>query len=300
MRFERLDLNLLVALAVLIEERSVSAAARRLHLSQPAVSGALNRLRDFFGDELLVQSGRQMVLTPKAEELAGPVNDALMLIRTRITTPARFDPERVERTFRVIASDYVFLVFLAEMVAGLAKTAPGLSFEILSPEERTMDLLDRGEADLLITIDTRVRPDFPRLELFKDEQAVICWSGSRHAAGIDREAFGAAGHAVSYFGPARAPAFSELYFEQHAIDRRIEVYVPTFTMLPDAVIGTERLATIQRRYAVRCARVMPISVLPVPYPVPMLTEVAQWHSMRSQDAGVQWLVKTIEQAAGAL
>jgi LysR family nod box-dependent transcriptional activator len=83
MRFERLDLNLLVALDALIEDRNVSMAARRLYLSQPALTGALNRLRDFFGDDLLIPSGRQMMLTPKAEELRGPVREALMLIRTK-------------------------------------------------------------------------------------------------------------------------------------------------------------------------------------------------------------------------
>ena len=79
MRFERLDLNLLVALDALIEDRNVSMAARRLYLSQPALTGALNRLRDFFGDDLLIPSGRQMMLTPKAEELRGPVSNQKVL-----------------------------------------------------------------------------------------------------------------------------------------------------------------------------------------------------------------------------
>jgi LysR family transcriptional regulator, nod-box dependent transcriptional activator len=299
-RFERLDLNLLVALAVLIEERSVSAAAKRLYLSQPAVSGALNRLREFFGDDLLVQSGRQMVLTPKAEELAGPVNEALMLIRTRITTPARFEPESAERTFRIIASDYVFTVFLAQVIADLAVEAPGITFEILLPEQRTMELLERGEADLIITIDAHVRPDFPQLPLFTDDHAVICWSESKHAGGMNRISFGSAGHAISYFGPARTAAFSEVFFEQHRIERRAEVSVPSFTMLPQAVIGTDRLATLQRRYAEHCSRVLPITVLPVPYEMPKLNEVAQWHSMRSQDAGLRWLVKIVQERASEL
>jgi LysR family transcriptional regulator, nod-box dependent transcriptional activator len=106
MRFERLDLNLLVVLDELIQEKSVSAVARRLNLSQPAISGSLNRLREYFGDDLLVPSGRTMLLTPKAEELREPVRDALMLIRTRITTPTAFDPATAERRFVLTASDY--------------------------------------------------------------------------------------------------------------------------------------------------------------------------------------------------
>lgn len=300
MRFERLDLNLLVALSVLIEERSVSAAARRLHLSQPAVSGSLNRLRDFFGDELLVQSGRQMVLTPKAKELAEPVNDALMLIRTRITTPARFEPQSAEREFRIITSDYVYTIMLGSLLAELAHKAPGLTFDILLPEARTMEFLERGEADLLITIDSHVRADFPQVPMFDDKHAVICWSESSHAAGVDVEAFSTAGHAISYFGPARVPAFSEIFFEQYRIDRRAEVHVPSFTMLPQAVIGTDRLATLQRRYAEYCTNFFPITVLPLPFDMPALHEVAQWHPMRAQDAGLQWLIKVIGERAAQM
>jgi len=300
MRFERLDLNLLVALDVLIEERSVSAAAKRLHLSQPAVSGALNRLRDFFGDELLVQAGRQMVLTAKAEELSLPVREALMLIRTRITTPVHFDPATAERRFKVIASDYVFTVMLAETFGKLERSAPGVSFELMGPEPRTIELLERGEADLLITIDTHIKSEFPNVPLFEDEHAVICWSGSEHAAGVDAYQFSAAGHAISYIGPTRFQAFAEIYFERQKVERRGEIYVPSFTMLPQAVIGTQRLATLQRRYAESCARSLPITVLPVPFDMPKLREAAQWHPTREKDAGLAWLVDVIRSDAKRL
>jgi DNA-binding transcriptional LysR family regulator len=294
MRFDRLDLNLLVALDVLIEERNVSVAAKRLHLSQPAVSGALNRLREFFGDELLVQVGRQMVLTSKAEELAPAVQEALMLIRTRITTPARFDPATAERRFRVIASDYVFTVMLSETFAKLGETSPGITFELMGPEPRTIELLERGEADLLITIDTHIKSEFPSVFLFEDTHAVICWSGSDYAAGVDAQQFSAAGHAVSYIGPARFQAFAEIFFDRHKVERRGEMYVPSFTMLPQAVIGTQRLATLQRRYAEYWARHLPIVVHPVPFDMPKLREAAQWHPMREKDAGLAWLVDIIQ------
>lgn len=300
MRFERLDLNLLVTLSALIEDQSVSMAAKRLHLSQSAVSGALSRLREFFGDELLVQSGRQMVLTAKAEELAAPVADALMLIRTRITTPARFDPATAERTFRVVTSDYVFTVLLAGAMAELAGTAPGIAFEVLFPEQRTMELLERGEVDLLITIDSHVREDFPQTHLFDDEHAVISWAGSAHSAGVSVESFRAAGHAIAYFGPARAPASSEIFFEEQGIERRADVLVPSFALLPQAVIGTERLATLQRRYAEHCARSLPITVHPAPFAMPRLREIAQWHPRRAQDNGLQWLVEAIRERAARL
>lgn len=300
MRFERLDLNLLVALDVLIEEKSVSAAAKRLHLSQPAVSGALNRLREFFEDDLLIQSGRQMVLTAKAQELKTAVRDALLLIRTRITAPGKFDPYSAERRFRIIASDYVITVLLAEVIAELATTAPGLSFDLLPPEPRTMEFMERGETDLLITIDTHVNAELPSVPLFEDEHAVICWSESPHAQGIDVESFAAAGHAIGYFGPSRYKAFSEIFFEQQGVERKIEMRVPSFTLLPLAVIGTNRLATLQRGFAEHWARSLPITVLPPPFEMPRLREIAVWHSSRQKDEGVNWLVRLVEERSSRL
>lgn len=300
MRFDRLDLNLLVALDVLIEERSVSAAAKRLHLSQPAVSGALNRLREFFADDLLVQSGRQMLLTAKADELAAPVRQALTLIRTRITTPAVFDPATAERTFSLIASDYAFNVLLADAVAEIAQLAPGIGFEIIPPEPRSIERLERGEIDLAITIETHLVPHFPRLPLYEDEHAVICWSGGSHSAGMNAAGFLSASHAVAYFGPARLVAFSESWFERQGLERRIDLRVPSFTMLPQGVIGTERVATLQRRYAEYYARFLPITVLPMPFDMPLLREMVQWHPMRERDDGLKWLIDVIRRHASAI
>lgn len=300
MRFDRLDLNLLVALDVLIEERSVSASARRLNISQPAVSGALNRLRDFFADDLLAPSGRQMVLTPKAQDLAGPVRDALLLIRTRITKPVDFDPATARREFVIVASDYLFNILLADVIAEVAGLAPGVQFEIMPPDPRALERFERGEADLLITIGTHMLPDHPWTPLFTDEHAVICWTEGRHSGSIDAEAFLSASHAVTSFGSARAGAFSEMWFERQGIVRQVDVRVPSFTLLPRAVIGTDRVATLQRRYAEFFARSMPITVLPVPVDIPRLCEQAQWHTMRDKDQGLKWLLGLIGARAATL
>jgi DNA-binding transcriptional LysR family regulator len=127
MRFERLDLNLLVALDSLIEEKSVTAAADAQHLTQSAMSAALNRLREYFQDSLLVPAGRKMILTPKAEELAGPVREVLMLIRSTVATPLHFDPQTSDRRFYVVSSDYVYAVLLAEALKCASREAPKTS-----------------------------------------------------------------------------------------------------------------------------------------------------------------------------
>lgn len=300
MRFERLDLNLLVALDALIEDRSVSRAAERLFLSQPALSGALNRLRDYFRDDLLVASGRAMVLTPKAEELRGPVREALMLIRARITTPLLFDPATAQRQFTIVASDYLFHILLAPMFETVAQTAPGISFELFPTDRRGMERLERGEADVVITISGYLADDQPRQKLFEDDHAVICWSGGPHAEGITAESFLSAGHAIAFFGGDRHPAFTESFFGQQGISRRIEIRLPSFSMLPQAVVGTARVATMYRRHAEYFARQLPLVIHQPPIPIPAIAEEVQWHTLRRGDEGIRWLVAALDAEAARL
>lgn len=293
MHFQRLDLNLLVALDALIEERSVSMAARRLFLSQPALSGALNRLRDYFGDDLLVPSGRQMILTAKAEELRQPVREALMLIRTKITTPVGFDPATAERQFSIIASDYAFNVLLADVFQTAATIAPGLSFDLIPTDRSAPERIERGESDLFLTISPHMIEGHPRRSLWEDAHAVICWSGGRHHESLGVEGFLNAGHAVAYFGAERLPAFTETHFAQLGINRKIDMRLPNFSSLPQAVVGTDRLATMYRRHAEFFARFLPLTIHEPPLPLPTIAEEVQWHSVRGKDEGLQWLIGLI-------
>ena len=135
MHFQKLDLNLLVALDALIEERSVSRAADRLNLSQSAMSSALSRLREYFGDELLVPVGRRMEPTALALNLAPAIREILQRIRVTIQARPSFDPATAERRFRVMTSDYLVEVLLADVLRELADTAPGIQMQIL-PSER--------------------------------------------------------------------------------------------------------------------------------------------------------------------
>lgn len=299
MRLDRLDLNLLVALDVLIEERSVSQAASRLFLSQPALSGALSRLRDYFGDDLLVQNGRQMVLTAKGEILGNAAREALMLIRAKITTPFDFDPATAVRSFAIMASDYAYDVLLGNAIRKAAKMAPNVSFDIVPNEATAAAQLDRGEIDLFITLSTHLDDKHPRMSLFSDEHAVICWSEGAHRDGIGLTEYQNAGHAVVHFGNNKMPAFTESYLALQGMNRRIEVRLPTFGALPAAVIGTDRVAIMYRRHALHLARHLPIRVYPVPLAMPDVTEEAQWHSMRKDDGGIRWLLDLLRQEAEA-
>ena len=135
MRYHKLDLNLLTALKALLTEKNVTRAGEAVHITQPAMSGVLARLREYFGDPLIVQVGRKMELTPLAESLVEPLTDALLRIDATITTRPEFNPLTTNRRFSVVASDYSINVLLLEVLRRVHREAPGLSVEFRTPSE---------------------------------------------------------------------------------------------------------------------------------------------------------------------
>ncbi|MEZ5742822.1 MAG: LysR family transcriptional regulator [Sphingomonadaceae bacterium] len=294
MRFGRLDLNLLVALDALLTERSVSLAADRLCLSQSATSSALGRLRDYFGDELLVMKGRNMILTARGEELIEPVRAVLEQVRTTIAVAPEFDPATSDRQLTLMASDYLTQVLLAETLADLASEAPQMRFEIQPMSEGPVDALERGYIDLLLTIDYAMSTDHPSQVLFEDDYVIIGWEGNpAMQAEITRDSYFELGHVTARFGKSRMPAFEEWFVRRQKKPRRVEVVVPTFLSLPGLVVGTNRIATIHRRLAEMVVRNMPLVMREMPFAIPPIREAVQWHISNNNDPALRWVVERL-------
>jgi len=295
-RFRDLDLNLLTALDALLTEKSVSLAGRRVHLKQSAMSGALSRLRRYFDDELLVNAGRQMILTPRAEALVDPVREALRQIEATIlrVPEAKFDPGTSRRSFSIVASDDLIESLLAPALRSLEQVAPRIGVELLSPVGEPQDVIDRGSADLLLVQEPYASPRHPRQTLFDDEYVMVAWSENRHlGARLSRQQFLAATHVVVRFvGGRRGTPWEELAF-QRLPQRRAAVIAPNFSSVPHLIVGTERVATMHLRHARLCARSFPLKLLPCPVKIPKVRQVMQWHSRKDADRGVAWLVKML-------
>ena len=295
MRFGRLDLNLLVALDALLTEKSVSLAAERLCLSQSATSSALGRLREYFGDELLVVKGRQMILTVRAEELIEPVRAVLEQIRTTIAIAPPFDPSTADRQIRIMASDYTTQVLLAEAFVELEKDAPGMRFEIQPMSMNPVESLERGFIDLLVTIDFAVSADHPSQFLFEDDYVVVGDAANPALADeMTRERYFELGHVTARFGRASMPAFDEWFTRRQKQQRRIEVVAPSFLTLAGLVIGTNRIVTMHRRLAEQVVRDFPLIMKELPFAIPPIREVVQWHLSNSNDRGLRWVVERLE------
>jgi LysR family nod box-dependent transcriptional activator len=298
MRFGRLDLNLLVALDALLTEKSVSLAADRLCLSQSATSSALGRLREYFGDELLVVKGRHMILTARAEELIEPVRAVLEQVRTTIAIAPAFDPATADRQIRIMASDYTTQVLLAEVFAQLADDAPNMRFEIQPMSTNPIEAIERGFIDLLITIDFAVSADHPSQFLFEDDYVVVGYAANPAMSGeMTRERYFELGHVTARFGRAQMPAFEEWFTRRQKQQRRIEVVAPSFLSLPGLVLGTERIVTMHRRLAVQVVKTFPLVMRELPFAIPPIREVVQWHITNNNDRAIRWVIERLEAVA---
>jgi DNA-binding transcriptional LysR family regulator len=150
MNIQRVDLNLLVYLDVLLRERNVTQAANQLNLSQPAMSNGLRRLREVFDDPLLVRTSDGMTPTERALELEPLVRDILGKVELALQPTAEFDPTDAVRTFRIMASDYAESTLLPPLLAKLRKLAPGISLDIMTPSDVSFLDVERGKVDLVI------------------------------------------------------------------------------------------------------------------------------------------------------
>ena len=301
MRRPRMDLNLLIALDALLEERNVTRAAERMHVTQSAMSGILARLREYFEDPLLVPIGRSMHLTPRAEGLIEPIREILLKLDATLGTLPEFDPATVERHFVVIASDYVSRVLLADVLRRIALLAPRLTFDVRPTHAGMLSELDQGEVDFLVTPAHLALPQHPQAALFEDTYHVVaCQQHPALKGAISLEQYRSFDHVVYQNEQGTNPWFEQWYANQHGKTRHIAVIAHGFLLIPQYVVGTRRIATVQSRLARQFEQSMPVQVLVPPLETPRLTEVLQWHRYRDEDPGGRWVRDQIIAAAKAL
>lgn len=302
MRLRRLDLNLLVALDALLATRSVTAAAQRLHVTQPSMSGSLARLREHFGDALMVQVGRRMTLTPLGETLLGPVRQSLLQVEATISLRPGFDPKTSTRHFAICASEATVLALLTEVLRDMERQAPGITVELLSADPARMGpMLDRGELDFHFAGENLLLPEHPTTLAFSDDFVCVVWSGNpRVRSRLTLQKYLSLGHAITRYGMERRPGFEQFTLERLGIQRRVEVSCTTPALLGPLVVGTHRIATMPSRLARAQAEVLPLKLLRPPLPLPPLEIHMQWHKSRDRDAGTVWFRQCVLAAASRL
>lgn len=295
MRVNRLDLNLLVALDIMLKERSVTRAADQLCLSQGATSNALRRLRETFEDPLLISTGREMVPTAFALEIADEVADIVTRARRMAAMRSHFDPMTSTRHFVIMLSDYVASLMMSDVTRRLATEAPGMVIEMIPLSDNLAASLERGEADLIIVPTLAMPEGYPRELLFSDEPVVIAWTDNDQVGEtLTAQVFQEAEHAS--YRPKFA-RFGAPYFEE-AI--KVSVYTSSYTLLPSLVVGTKRLAIIHRRAAETALAQYPLRVFSLPERLESVHEYMFWHPTRGEDAARHWLRQILKDAGASL
>lgn len=302
----RFDFNLLLALDTLLSERSVTRAADRLCVTQPALSGSLQRLRQHFDDPLLLRVGREMELTPKARALIEPVRTALLHINAALETQAVFDPGTSERTFRIAMSDYCVHIYLPKVVRILAARAPQLRLMIENVFGPSFSRLEGGDIDMVVTHGDRSLfgregrdVDLLTADLFAD--SFMCVVARDHPIGenMTKDDYLSYPHALAFFG-ANVRTVEEAEIERRGIVIKELLHVPTFAGLLQMLPGTELIATVQSKLAAQLADTQKVRVLQPPMNLGTLKETLIWHNRSDDDPGHMWLREVMKEAAAEL
>jgi DNA-binding transcriptional LysR family regulator len=297
-----IDLNLLIALGALLEERNLTRAGEKTNMSQPAMSGALARLRRHFGDELLVRDGRQYQLTPLARRLLPDVRDALRQVERTLEARPEFDPATSTRTFSLVMSDYAVTVLVDPLLRRVHEEAPqvGLTVHPLPPD---LAESDRG----MLQHDLVIGPlgfSFPgeSEEIFRDRFVCIVDPGNSRLAGgaLSLADFGELPHAVATFGQREILNQAESALEALGIPRHIQVTTEGWLPLPFVVAGTDLVAVVPERLARRVASTARVAVCEPPFGTIELLEAVWWHPTRSGDQAVRWMRAITAEVAAAL
>jgi LysR family transcriptional regulator, nod-box dependent transcriptional activator len=197
-------------------------------------------------------------------------------------------------------SDYVSTVLMAELTIRAERIAPSLSFEILPLGLNSVSAVESGDVDLLL-MPEQFLPRGIRAEVLFDEHYVcVAWSGNPLLSDrITREQYLQLGHVVARPGahPQRHPAVDELFFQRQGLERRVETVVGEFSVVPQYVVGSMRIATMHHRLAQLYAGYLPLKILPLPYELPILREAVAWNRHRDQDLGLAWVRKLLKATA---
>jgi DNA-binding transcriptional LysR family regulator len=301
MDLARVDLNLLHALHVLLEERSVRAAARRLHRSPSATSHMLGRLREALGDELLVRAGQGLVLTPRAEGMADGLAALLTSLGALIDQGRPVEPRDLRRPFRIVATDHVTTVLLPVLEPLLSAEAPGVDLYVTPLQDGTMDDLRAGRVDAAIGVFPDAPQEIRQRRLFTDGFATVARADHPRLAGrpLDLEAYLGESHLlVSPRGEPWGRVDDLLQAQGRA--RRIARTVPHFLSALRYVVETDLLLTISHRLVDCMAGSLPLRRWPVPLPVAPYALWLVWHPRVDGDAEQRWFRDLLTRAAAKL
>jgi DNA-binding transcriptional LysR family regulator len=297
-RLTGLNLNLLVALDALLSERNVTKAARRVGITQPAMSQTLARLRELFSDPLLVRQGRSMVLTPRADAMLVPLSDALFSVERAVQLGMGFDAETSTRIFTVALPDLNVTVMLPPLLRLLGDRAPGVRVQVEPLSiSRLSEKLASGEIDLVLSVYLSSPEGLRQETLLTDDYVCLVRRGHPLARRkrIRIDDYAAHGH-LAYTPIGFVPRPMSEAVPGLASASGIRASIPYLLALPEVVRATDLVATVPRRLLSAPIDLRDVVTLEAPPELPPVVESLWWHPRFDADPAHQWLRKQVHEA----
>jgi LysR family nod box-dependent transcriptional activator len=296
MQLNRFDLNLLIALDALLHEKNVTRAAERVFLSQPAMSASLQKLRDFFQDQLLVRVGRDMDLTPRARSLVQPVREALLKIQATLGTQPTFDPATARRTFTVIATDEAVPELVPRVLGRLAREAPQIQCHVEQVSQTSLTRLAYGDADLCLSLDiTRLYglgefPESLQSVALRPVRWVCVMSQAMAIPGdiMTLADYQSLPHIFARPNGHTAPV-EELVRRLIGMDLNVRATTQSLLEMLFMLPGSPFAATVPERVARLVLPLVPLKIFALPFEALDGHEILLWHPRNELDPGHGWL-----------
>ncbi|WP_227519996.1 LysR family transcriptional regulator [Mangrovitalea sediminis] len=286
------DLGLLVSLSVLLEEANVTRAAERLHMTQPALSAQLSRLRRLFDDPLLIpaSSGRGMVLTARAQALRDPLNRQIQALTALVDRPPVFDPQTVERTFNIVTNDNLAVMLCVDLIALISRNAgPGVrvALQHMAPEAAQLNI-ERQQIDLVLSTPSALPATLIKQPLLSDQFCVA--QRKNHPRGIgamELDEYCRWGHMMVSGAGGRFQSAIDERLQEQGRQRRVAVSVQHYSLVPRILSETDYLATLPKRFLMRFSN--ELDTFEVPFDRANFEVAMAWHPRDDADPGSQWL-----------
>jgi DNA-binding transcriptional LysR family regulator len=294
-----LDLNLLRALAVLLEEQNASRAAERLHVTQPAVSGMLARLRNVFDDPLFVRTQRGLLPTPRAEAL-GPALKKLIQDANMLVSAEQFDPAVSDATLSISVNDYMQSVLVVPLIAQLRRCAPRMRLAIRNPHTSGQTIsLARGDIDVLITIPEFADPSLRTAFLYREEYVgVVRKQHPLKDSPVSLEQFLAFDHVLVSPSDGAFEGPTDRSLKKLGMRRRVVLSVSSFHTMIDVLQEDDLIALMPRRFFYRNSS--NLRMIEAPLEVAGFDVIAAWHERTEHEPAQIWLREQLASLAHAL
>jgi DNA-binding transcriptional LysR family regulator len=295
MDISKLDLRLLTTFLILMEEQNVSHAAERLGLSQPATSAILARLRDLFGDPLMVRTPQGMMPTPKAESLVPRIKEVLTDLEQLVSSPTVFHPAEAQITVSLAATDYVQAIVLPPFLKQLEQAAPRIKVAVKPIETEALKRqMERGEVDIALMPQGNAPASLSSQVLLNEQfVCVVCRNHADIRQQIDLEQYCELEHVLVSPGGNDFSGIVDRVLALHNKCRTVSVSIPNFLLVPEIVENSQRVATIPSRLAKQYQERW--QILKPPLDIPGFTIALVWHSKNQHDLAQIWLRETVTQ-----